>query len=300
MKYWWVNQNQTFQQEFTGGYLWSPKRQLNGGRSQYYENMKQLIPGDIVFSYAKMRIQAIGIVRSRCYDSKRPEEFGVSGNKWANDGWKVDVEYLLLENRIKPKEYINQLQPLLPTKYSPLQKNGNGIQTVYLTEISEPIAKILINAIGFEFFSVEENRIETEIQNDATVDITTKEALIQSRRGQGIFRKNLEKFENKCRISNVKNKEHLIASHIKPWKDSSNKERLDGENGLLLSPNIDHLFDRGYISFESNGNLIISSEAEFESLGLMGINVNAPLNVGSFTEGQKDYLSYHRQHVYKK
>jgi hypothetical protein len=50
---------------------------------------------------------------------------------------------------------------------------------------------------------------------------------------------------------------HLVASHCKPWRDSSNEERLNGENGLLLTPSIDHLFDRGFIGFENNGALII-------------------------------------------
>jgi predicted restriction endonuclease len=52
--------------------------------------------------------------------------------------------------------------------------------------------------------------------------------------------------------------EHLRASHCKPWRDSSNEERLDGENGLLLRPNADHLFDRGFIGFEDNGDVLVS------------------------------------------
>jgi hypothetical protein len=67
--------------------------------------------------------------------------------------------------------------------------------------------------------------------------------------------------------------EHLRASHCKPWRDSDDSERLDGENGLLLTPSIDHLFDRGFISFENNGRLLVSPVAHQPSLEKMGVPV---------------------------
>jgi putative restriction endonuclease len=67
--------------------------------------------------------------------------------------------------------------------------------------------------------------------------------------------------ENRCRVTGVNNPVHLVGSHCKPWRDSSNEERLDGENGLLLRPTIDHLFDRGFIGFENSGELIVSPVA---------------------------------------
>ena len=89
---------------------------------------------------------------------------------------------------------------------------------------------------------------------------------------------------------------HLIASHCKPWRDSSNDERLNGENGLLLTPSIDHLFDRGFIGFESNGNLIISPVAHRPSLERMGLPSES-FNAGAFTAGQREFLEYHRESV---
>jgi hypothetical protein len=102
--------------------------------------------------------------------------------------------------------------------------------------------------------------------------------------------------EQRCRITKVSNPVHLIASHCKPWRDSTNAERLDGENGLLLTPSIDHLFDRGFIGFEGNGNLIISPVAHLPSLERMGIDSDG-LNVGTFTAGQRQFLEYHREMV---
>jgi predicted restriction endonuclease len=95
----------------------------------------------------------------------------------------------------------------------------------------------------------------------------------------------------------VDNPNHLLASHCKPWRDSSNEERLNGENGLLLTPSIDHLFDRGFIGFEDSGNLIISPVAHKPSLQKMGVETDRMVKVGTFTEGQRQFLEFHRNAV---
>jgi hypothetical protein len=60
MRYWWVNQNQTYKAEFSGGYIWSPKRNKNGARNQFYENMRNVAPGDLLFSFRDTMIVAVG------------------------------------------------------------------------------------------------------------------------------------------------------------------------------------------------------------------------------------------------
>jgi putative restriction endonuclease len=106
--------------------------------------------------------------------------------------------------------------------------------------------------------------------------------------------------ERRCRITGVSNPEHLRASHCKPWRDSSNEERLDGENGLLLTPSIDHLFDRGFIGFEGSGRLLISPVAHKPSLEKMGVRVGESINVGAFAEGQRQYLDWHQPYLFLK
>ena len=104
------------------------------------------------------------------------------------------------------------------------------------------------------------------------IPVTEKHQVILARRGQGKFRERVSMIERACRITQVNRPEHLIASHCKPWRDcESNDERLDGENGLLLTSTVDHLFDRGFISLR---------------------------NVGAFSEGQRRYLEYHRDLVF--
>jgi putative restriction endonuclease len=75
MRYWWVNQNQTHRQELEGGYLWSPKSNKNDSKNPFYQFMKEVAPGDVVFSFVDTRIPAIGVVSSYCYESPKPLEF---------------------------------------------------------------------------------------------------------------------------------------------------------------------------------------------------------------------------------
>ena len=162
-RHWWVNQNQTFRQEIDGGYQWSPKRKANNHRNAFYEFMREVAPGDIVFSFKDTLIQAVGVAADFCFEAPKPTEFGATGSNWNRVGWKVPVHW-----------------------------------------------------------------------------------------------------------THVDRAEHLVASHCKSWRECANAyERLDGENGLMLTPTIDHLFDRGFISFENNGELLISPVADLVSLDKM-------------------------------
>ena len=320
MRYWWVNQNQTFRQEIEGGYLWSPKRNKNGHRNPFYEFMREVAPGDVVFSFFDTRIAALGIVSGYCRESPKPEEFGTAGINWSQIGWRVSVRWQRLSNPIRAKDHIARLRPDLGSKYAPLTPDGNGLQSVYLTEISRPLASTLFALIGSEAHRVAdvghqvreterdspaperdieewERRVEASIDSDAAIPETERSALVQARRGQGLFRDNVRAIERACRITRVERVEHLVASHIQPWRDSSNAQRLDGENGLLLTPTVDHLFDKGFISFENTGQLIVSPVADPVSLQRMGIDGDTNPNVGSFSHGQRQYLEFHRENV---
>jgi hypothetical protein len=310
MNYWWVNQNQTYRQEVGGGYLWSPKVNANGNRNQFYENMTKVEVGDLVFSFCNTVIPAIGIVTRKAFSQPKPTEFGQAGDYWGDDGWCVNVDYRELKTLIRPRDHMDLISSTLPDRYSPIQANGNGNQGVYLASVPEDMAMVLLRLIGHEADVIagslreedlnqqEAEEVETEIKQNTSLEYTEKEQLVRSRRGQGVFRTNLERIEKACRVTGVEAKEHLRASHIKPWKDASNIERLDGYNGLLLSPHIDALFDRGFISFSDDGKLIISTALDVDVLNRWG--VSAQMNVGTFTDKQKGYLSYHREMIFKK
>jgi len=314
MRYWWVNQNQTYRQEIGGGYLWSPKRKSDGARNPFYESMREVAPGDLIFSFVDTFIYAVGTARSYCRESPKPTEFGLVGQNWENIGWKVTVDFLELKRKIKPKDHIEVLRPLLPAKYSPLRPDGDGQQAVYLTGLPTEFAEVLIGLIGQDAIreaTVEsavardtvdevedwEQQLERQVATERSVPVTTRNAIVSARVGQGLFKQRVAEIEACCRITRVENSAHLVASHCKPWRDSTNDERLNGENGLLLTPSIDHLFDRGFIGFEDDGRLIVSPVADRSSLRQMGVEVEGIINVGTFTEGQKRFLSFHRDFV---
>ena len=321
MRYWWVNQNETYAHEVAGGYLWSPKRKSNGHLNPYYEFMREVAPGDLIFSFSDTYIRAIGVAKSHCYECPKPLEFGAVGMNWEQVGWKVDVEYQTVAQPIRPVDHMAILAPLLPSHYSPLSTQGKGHQAVYLTSVPDQMAQALASLIGKEAqralevgrtlaqdtglsdrpaqtLAAWEEHLRSSIEQNPQIPETTREQLVLARRGQGKFRDNVSKIETHCRVTGVNRPEHLVASHCKPWRDSDNAERLDGENGLLLTPSIDHLFDRGFISFENNGALLVSRVAHEHSLKKMGVPVGQALNVGTFSEGQRRYLEYHRESVF--
>ena len=305
-----------------GGYLWSPKRKKNGHLNPFYEFMREVAPGDLIFSFADTYIRAIGIAKSHCYECPKPLEFGSVGMYWEQIGWKIEVQYQALARPLKVSAHMEQLRPHLPGKYSPLSPQGHGSQSVYLTTVPSAMASALATLVGHEaqraiemgsHFAQDsgladrpaasiaewEEHLRAAIEGDSAIPETTREQLVLARRGQGRFRDAVSRIETHCRITGVNRPEHLIASHCKPWRDcKSNAERLDGENGLLLTPSVDHLFDRGFISFENNGDLLISNVAHMHSLTKMGVPVGIRFNAGAFSAGQKQYLEYHRESVF--
>jgi putative restriction endonuclease len=307
MKYWWVNQNQTYKHEVRGSFMWSPKRNKNGVRNQFYENMRGVSAGDVVFSFCDTRIRAIGIVTGTAQTGPKPD-FGKAGLNWSHEGWFVPVDYCAVNNPIRPKDHIAVLRPFLPTRYSPLQESGDGLQSVYLAEVPAGLANSLIGLMGDSYFdainaiaSVQapEELTDEEALRDLTITGPTfREQLVRARRGQGVFRSNVLLRETYCRVTKVNEPRHLKASHIKPWRHASDTERLDGANGLLLSPHIDHLFDEGYITFSVNQELVVVPEVRDRILEAWGID--AGVRVGEFSREQSAYLEYHRINIFKR
>jgi len=123
---------------------------------------------------------------------------------------------------------------------------------------------------------------------------TEKEALRKYRCGQGLFRDRVAAVERRCRVTGIADGWYLRASHIRPWSKSNNVQKLDGNNGLLLSPNVDHLFDGGRISFADNGDLLVSKELTNEILSALGLRRG--MNVGAFSPAQCKYLKWHRKY----
>lgn len=126
---------------------------------------------------------------------------------------------------------------------------------------------------------------------------TSKSVVTESRVGQARFRKNLIKYQNTCAVTDFRIERLLRASHIKPWNVANPNERLDSFNGLLLVPNLDALFDDGFISFDKQDHIFISSkllEEEYATLGLA-----ADMKLRKINGAHASYLAYHFEHVFK-
>jgi putative restriction endonuclease len=312
MAFWWVNQNQTLRDEIEGGFIWSPKRNKNGAFNRFYENMKLVEPGDTILSFADQRIGHVGGATDRAATSSKPD-FGGKGDNWNQEGWLVPVAWTKMTVPVRPKDLIDHLRPTLPAKYAPLTEDGNGLQSVYLAAIPEPMARVLMQAspeiddaskpiaVEIENKPVRriEDQVEAAIRNDTTIDSTEKHQLVLARRGQGKFRRNLEQIEQYCRLTGVSDPRFLRASHIKPWRlCDTNQERLDGYNGLLLTPTFDHLFDKGYISFSDEGRIVVSDRVPETVRGSVGLPATQIANAAAFTDAQKGYLAFHRSKVF--
>jgi len=138
--------------------------------------------------------------------------------------------------------------------------------------------------------------LETHARDVNVAPDTEREAIAKARLGQGKFRKALLEEWKGCSVTGVFLPSVLRASHIKPWRVSSNFERLDVHNGLLLLPQYDELFDAGLISFSDKGSILLSKTLRGVPLPLLGVEKQSRLR--HVREAHKTYLRYHRSLVF--
>lgn len=266
--------------------------------------MQYLAPGDLVFSYRNKAIRATGHVTSSSVSSPQPAAYG---DRWENDGWLVEVDFSVSETVYAPKPDWAEIQSLFPKTIKPLDKNGDGNQKVYLSKISDELGAYLLGKISagleqipkeVQEYSESNYFAESEIWHDPKLEDTQRETIVLARNGQGKFRKRVSNFEKKCRVTDISDPKLLIASHIKPWRVATPRERLDGNNGLMLSPHVDHLFDTGLITFRPSGQILSSRDLPTDLFDKWGID---PVkNVGSFTSLQSEYLEFHNSYIFRK
>jgi putative restriction endonuclease len=130
-----------------------------------------------------------------------------------------------------------------------------------------------------------------------TLPETERTAVTQSRIGQGLFRERVIQLWQTCAVTGLADPTFLRASHIKPWRDSTNAERLDPRNGLLLHPTLDLLFDKGFVSFKDSGSIMIASGIDPTTLTLLGVRSDMALR--KMPDGIHPYLSLHRTDIFR-
>lgn len=202
-------------------------------------------------------------------------------SEWAKEADIVESSLLEISN---PKEFDNVAERIIQLPiFKERNEKGNNMYSSALNKYHE-------------YLKDSSDEIEEDIENiinDQSSSETDKIALIKTRVGQGIFRDKLISYWKGCAVTGYKIPMMLIASHIKPWRDSDNQERLDKFNGLLLTPNLDKAFDSGFISFDTKGKILISEILEKPKI--LGIERGIKIN---FENRHRGYLEYHRDMVF--
>jgi hypothetical protein len=207
---------------------------------------------------------------------------------------------------------LKEQQQLYKNKYGKVKKNldtvienaEEAIRTQSIGTMNIPAQQNMSVPVNYNLQLEQENVqvikvIIDNIENiPADISTTELETLIKVRIGQSVFRQQLlDYWNNSCSVTGCRMPNVLIASHIKPWRncDGAN-EKLDVMNGLLLIPNLDALFDKGFISFDDNGKIIISSQISEDDQERLGVNEDMGLREIP-NERHQIYLEYHREKI---
>ena len=299
MAFFWVSQNKTHRHEWAGEYMWAPLRNKGGKPDPHWEIMDEVAPGDLIFSYVGARLSKLAVARSKAEPSPRPPERGFG--EWKMEGRRIEVAYSDMAVPI-PNDELQQVAAgaLMGSGISrPLDRTGDGKQK-YFFRIEPRIGRELLRISDMESQIVRDvSEAVSEGDSDGGESETTRKALRESRVGQGRFRRDvLGRWSSKCAVTGSEMTSVIRASHIKPWSDSNNVERLDPENGLPLAATIDALFDKGYITFRRSGEILLSEEFRPSEQGRLQVDDSCRLTK-SPSGKMKDYLDYHLEHIFK-
>ncbi len=224
-------------------------------------------------------------LRGLSESSVKKYEGAINGamSEWAIDGGIMDGPLTSVLSHSRFEAIAIRLREL--PIYQERNERGHNMYNSALNKYAEYLLE------GFD--SDIETDVEEILSKDNITD-TEKATLLKTRIGQGNFRQKLISIWGGCAVTGYKDATMLVASHIKPWRASSNIERLDGYNGLLLLPTLDKAFDAGLISFDETGKIMISPLLQApEELG-----INDSMAVKLKSEHQV-YMEFHRDSVYR-
>jgi hypothetical protein len=300
--YYWVNQGKTYTEEKDGGYLWAPINNNTGRSFFHWDNMDKIVPGDVIFNYKKGVVLGYCIAESYSYKSIKPSEFSKDLG-WESNGRMVDVKYHSVETPTSISDVYDDIEEYLPSEYSPLNvsifKGETKIRANqgYLYELNDDLGDLLLKILGIRELNVKSFKgVERSDYTKPTV--TERSGLVTSRVGQGKYRRELMyRWNNRCAVTGLTSTNLLIASHIVPWSESTDEERLDVNNGLLLSPIYDALFDNNLISFNNDGTIILSNSITKDEYAKIG--VTGKESIRGLNESNIQYLQRQRKKLIK-
>ncbi len=203
-------------------------------------------------------------------------EFVINGEEYENYGNYMELELL--------EEYEQSRFSIEALKANGLHGGIQGPRHV------NELAEFLNSNDGNWAEKIENEILESELQGEE------KEIITKVRINQSIYREKLLHRYNSCCLCGVSDARMLLASHIKPWSQCTPKEKVDVDNGFLLCPNHDKVFDSGLITFDDDGNIIISKG--LKETDRIFLNVRETMKI-EISEKNKAYIEYHRNHIFK-
>lgn len=293
MAFHWVNLGDTYKEVKEHSFLWSPQFKTNDlGKKTFnagWSSVANVKKNDIIFCYADGYLIYVVVAKKDTYAAERPKSRAFK--VWDDEGYRVDVEFFPLEQPINIREIKDDLQWLLDKSHKPKLFDVNGkVCQFYLAPISNAAGSYLLELTD-KIAELVDNEVYCDSPPLKGEDIIVKS---KARKGQGKFREQLLSFWNKkCALTGVDEPSLLIASHIVPWNLSTPEEKVDKFNGLLLAPHIDKLFDKGFVSFDDNGSILLHRKLSIDTLKKLGVREDSKLK--TVPEQCKTYLKRHRE-----
>ena len=246
----------------------------------------QIETGDIVYIYESKPEQYIRY-KCRVTDS---EKYITTFDDSVYGGYPVgcDLDSVCFETQLE-YEFQN------PITLEMLAEHGISTKRI-------PVIKETSKPVLFEYLEqYEASERSTEFLQNTDEDIIhltgeERDAVVKVRVNQGKFRQSLLNKYPHCSICGVSDPALLNASHIKRWVDSTGKEKTDPDNGLLLCPNHDRLFDKGFISFDEDGKILISNLISESDRIFMNVSGKTRIEMN---DKMKEYMGYHRKHYFR-
>lgn len=293
MEFYWVNVGLTINEVLSGNFLWAPQHTITqSGREQHLEhwdNVATVKTGDLIFCCHSQRISHLARAVKDSYWAPRPPSRSFS--EWNAGGHRVDVELIELKTPVLRDEVSAEFMSRFDERTSPpLFTSVGTLKQIYMAHLPQDAGTYLL-----ELSQIIE-RFEDALVihgGNGKVSKTTRDAIVKARVGQGKFRADLLKmWSNQCSLTGLANTDLLVASHIHAWSMSTNEERIDPNNGLLLAPHIDRVFDRGLISFDRDGRLLLSPKLTQHDQQIFALDRYKALR--NISDGNRAFLARHR------
>ena len=207
------------------------------------------------------------------------QKLGIESDCLRTCSWENYQEFLMI---------LQEIQSILKASVDPETELIDAHSFLWATWFLDE-AKVKADPLSLEIEKIEET-IPDEVVGGV------RDAVVKVRVNQSVFRDRLLQRYNRCCLCGVSAPELLVASHIRPWSVSNKSEKIDVDNGLLLCPNHDQLFDGGWITFAEDGKIMISKQLSKNDR--VFTNVQDRLYV-DLTEGNKEYMAYHRENIFR-